>query len=584
MAYARTDFTFNRRSLLRPYDCGRLSYPKKACAAVCTLSLLCCGSIWADTAFVNANVLTVDDSKPYAEAFSIVKDRFGHVGSNQQIESLVGDDAEIIDLHGLTVIPGFNDAHIHPQSIHRPMSRLGKVPCDPDHVRSIDELIAKLKAKAAVTPKGDWVLGTRYQDTKLGRHPTRWDLDRASTDHPIYIGHSSGHVGVVNSLALSLAQVDATTPDPKGGAFDRGQQGIPNGILRESAQSRVREAGPELPVASTQETIDGYRRQFQRYVANGITSIQIAGISLRTMRTLQSMPQQTRPVRIYVMLRNNYLADLVELKQRGALGDEYFRLGAIKYWFGNSLSGRTCWLYKPYADRPDYFGIPPKDSQEIINGRVQAIHEAGLQACIHANGDREIDMLLDAYELALAKSPRSDHRHRIEHCSVVNQKILDRINKLGIVVAPHSYVYEHGDKMEAYGEARWEMMHPNRTAIDMGIPVAGNSDAPVSAPHPMLRIQSMVSRKSAEGKLYGGTQRVSFEQALKVWTLGSAYAAFDENTKGSITSGKLADFLVLDRDPRKVKEDELQFVQVLQTFIGGQRIYDRAASGIDVRD
>lgn len=528
-----------------------------------------------DAAFVNANVITLDDARPHAEAFAISNDQFARVGSNDEIRALIKPGAQVIDLRGLTVVPGFNDAHIHPQPVHPPMSRLGKVPCDPGHVRSIEELIAALRAKADVTPAGAWVLGSRYQDTKLGRHPTRWDLDKASTEHPIYIGHSSGHVGVANSLALRLAKVDASTKDPKGGAFDRDANAVPNGVLRESAQGIVRNAGPELPVASTREKVEGYRRQFAEYSKKGITSIQIAGIDLETMRTLQAMPQADRPLRIYVMLRNRHLADLVALKEQSALGDKFFRLGAIKHWYGNSLSGRTCLLYEPYADRPDYFGIPPRDTQQEILERVRGIHDAGLQACIHANGDREIDMLLDAYEAVLRQNPRSNHRHRIEHCSVVNETILHRIKQLGIVVATHSYVYEHGDKMEAYGADRWNMMHPNRSATDMGIPVAGNSDGPVSEPHPMLRIQSMVTRRSAEGKVYGERQRVTVEQALKIWTLGSAYAEFEEHRKGSITRGKLADFVVLDRDPRNINAGELKNVLVERTYVGGQLVYHR---------
>lgn len=320
-----------------------------------------------DMAVVNANVITVDETKPNAEAFAIVGDRFVQVGSNEEVKAFIKPETQVVDLRGRTVVPGFNDAHIHPQPVHPPMSRLGKVPCDPAHIQSIEELIAALQAKADVTPKGEWVIGTRYQDTKLGRHPTRRDLDKASTAHPIYIGHSSGHIGVANSLALQLAKVDASTTDPKGGAFDRDDEGVPNGVLRETAQAIVRQAGPDLPVPSTRETIEGYRRQFAQYLEKGITSIQIAGIDLDTMRKLQSMPQADRPLRIYVMLRNEHLSDLIRLKQQQALGDKYFRLGAIKRWFGNSLSGRTCLLYESYADRPDYFGIPPRDTQQEIN-------------------------------------------------------------------------------------------------------------------------------------------------------------------------------------------------------------------------
>ncbi len=430
-----------------------------------------------------------------------------------------------------------------------------------------------------ITPPGQWVFGSRYQDTKLGRHPTRFDLDRASTQHPIYLTHSSGHVAAVNSLALELARITKDSPDPRGGGFDRLEDGTPNGVLRESAKSIVRNAGPEPPQATTEEKLTGYKKRFGKYLSKGITSIQVAGTSPSSVdfyRLLQSSGQR---IRMYVMLRPANIETLRQWQDQQGLGNENLKLGAIKHFHGNSLSGRTCWLYEPYADRPDYFGIPPKASQQELNETVWRIHQAGLQACIHSNGDREIDMVLNAYEQALQRLPRDDHRHRIEHCSVVNADILKRVKELGVVLALHSYVYEHGDKMEAYGAARWNWMHVNRTAIDMGIPVAGNSDSPVSAADPLLRIQSMVTRKSAEGKVYGPRQRVTVEQALRAWTLGSAFASFDEQIKGSITVGKLADFVVLNRDPLSVPPDELKDIQVDVTVIGGHVVYERGATG-----
>jgi len=192
--------------------------------------------------------------------------------------------------------------------------------------------------------------------------------------------------------------------------------------------------------------------------------------------------------------------------------------------------------------------VPPPRSPEELNALILRVHEAGLQACVHSNGDREIEMLLNAFERALKQKPRANHRHRIEHCSVVTEALLQRIKNLAIVVVPHSYIWEHGDKMENYGAWRWDWMHPARSLVDLGIPMAGHSDDPVSAADPLLRIQDMVTRTSAEGKVYGARQRISAEEALRAWTVGGAYASFEEDRKGSITSGKLADFVVLSDD------------------------------------
>ena len=501
---------------------------------------------------------------------------FWRLEKTNRFGTYINDQTKVIDAQGRVVLPGFNDAHLHPTPIYPVLSRLGTVPCDPNNVADLSTLIAALKEKASVTPTGQWIIGTSYQDTKLGRHPTRDDLDQASTEHPIYIGHSSGHVAAVNSLALKLAKVDRDTVDPRGGAFDRDADEVPNGILRESAKEIVLAAGPERPIATTKEQIDGYARCFANYVADGITSIQIAGTTPEMVQLLQQMDVQACPLRVYVMLKNEYLEDLKDFRSSGELGDDRLRLGAIKRWFGNSLSGQTCWLYQEYANRSGYYGIPPKDSQADIDLHVRQIHDAGFQACIHANGDREIDMLLDAFQKALAANPRDDHRHRIEHCSVVNQQILNRIKDLGIVLATHSYVYEHGDKMEAYGQHRWNWMHPNGSALKMGIPIAGNSDSPVSAAKPLLRIQSMVTRQSAEGKVYGEQQKVSVEQAIAAWTIGSAFASFDEQNKGSLTAGKLADLVVLSQDPRRVSPNQIGNIQVDQTIIGGSIVYDRS--------
>jgi predicted amidohydrolase YtcJ len=550
----------------------------RVCFSICFLLSVATrvsGDDYADLAFVSAKVITVNSEQPSGQAIAIAGNKILAVGTNAEIQRWIGEETQVIDAGRRTIVPGFDDAHLHPVPVYPVLSRLGTVPCDPDHVTGLPELIAALKKKATVTPPGQWIVGTRYQDTKLGRHPTRMDLDQATIDHPIYIEHSSGHVAAVNSLALKLAQVDSDTPDPRGGAFDRDQNGAPTGVLRESAKQLVINAGPPRAQATTEEKIAGYARCFAEYVKHGITSIQIAGTSPDMVGLLQQMDIQARPIRIYAMLKIEHLDDLKQIGQTSGLGDDRLRLGAIKKWFGNSLSGRTCWLYEPYADRPGYYGIPPKDSQTEINRQVMDIHAAGFQACIHANGDREIDMLLDAYERALAKLPRQDHRHRIEHCSVVNEQILRRAKSLGLVLATHSYVYEHGDKMEAYGKQRWNMMHPNRSAIELGIHVAGNSDSPVSAARPLLRIQSMVTRRSAEGKVYGAAQKVTVDQALRAWTLGSAHASFEEQIKGSIEPGKLADLVVLSDDPKNVAEDQISDIQVEMTVIGGAIVYQR---------
>ena len=529
---------------------------------------------YADLVVTNATIITVDSLQPYAEALAIKDGRILAIGSAEEVAILTGPQSRQIDAAGKTLIPGFNDAHIHPRPLYPDSSIFATVDLGPGHVSTIEELIEKLRWKASITPEGSWISGINYQDTKLGRHPTRLDLDQASTRHPIRIRHSSGHLAVYNSFALNAAGITPATPDPAGGQFDRAITGIPNGITRETAMAIVvHESGIEIPRPSIEEQAEGLISRLQRYANHGITSVQDAGADLVKVLVWEEAFEKGLPVRAYVMMLPHDLDQLALKAERYAEPTSLLRFGAIKLRHGNSLSGRTCWLYEPYADRPGYFGIPPKWSQDELNEQIVRVHRAGYQIGIHSNGDREIDMVLDAFAHAQSIFHRTDHRHRIEHSSIVNPSILNRMKELDIVLTPHSYIYEHGDKMEAYGEGRWNMMHPNKSALDYDIPAAGNSDAPVSAADPMLRLQSMVTRTSAEGKVYGENQRVSVEEALYLWTAGSAYAEFMEDTKGSLTVDKFADFVLLADDPRSVLPSQLSDIEIALTVVAGKVVF-----------
>jgi predicted amidohydrolase YtcJ len=519
-----------------------------------------------------ANVITVDANRPRAQAFAVIDGSFVVVGSDESVQAFIGARTRVLDLAGKTVVPGFIDAHAHPGPEYPEDSPWASVDCRPDKVRTIDALVFALKRKAERTPSGQWVTGSRYQETKLGRHPTRWDLDGASTNHPIIISHSSGHQSVGNSLALQLAKVTRDTPDPTGGKFVRDERGEPTGLLQERAASIVRSAGPRPLSPPEAETLAAYRAGFRRYLSRGVTSVHVAGTSLSGAAMLERARTKDLPLRLYVMLRESSLDDALQRKRSHATNSGV-RYGAIKLFHGNSLSGQTCWLSKPYENRPDYFGVPPARSQDDLNALIFRVHEAGLQACVHSNGDREIEMVLNAFEHALKQKPRADHRHRVEHCSVVTAPLLRRIKELGLVIVPHSYIWEHGDKMENYGAWRWDWMHPARSLIDLGIPMAAHSDDPVSVADPLLRIQDMVTRTSAEGKVYGAKQRVTADEALRAWTLGGAFASFEEDRKGSITAGKLADFVVLSADPTHVKAETIKDTVVEKTFVGGHQIF-----------
>ena len=560
----------------------------------------------AETIFINAKVITVDPAHPSAQAFAIDNGRFAAVGTNAEILKLKTASTTVIDLKGKTVTPGFNDAHLHPQAIFDENSPYYRVWLGSDRVKTMDDLIAALKHKAAITPAGKPITGYGYNDVTLGRHPTRHDLDKVSTTQPVSITHGSGHITVVNSFMLEAAGVTKETPDPPGGALDRDPDGTPNGVLRESARgvlSRGRR-GPQAAdsgdkAATTNQPaggraqspdgrgagqndrmgiprdqeIEGYLNCFRQYSARGITSVGIAGGSPSSFKLMQELRDRSNPVRVgFMFMVGNFDTLQAAGIQRG-FGDDRLRVSSLKNFQGNSLSGRTAWLSEAYSDRPGYFGIPPARTQEQLDADVQKWWDAGWQVATHSNGDREIDMMLTAIERAEAKNPRPDARWRIEHASVMNQSLLNRAKKDGVILVFHSYMWEYGNILASYGPERLSMMHAYRTAIDMGIPVAGHSDSPISAADPLLRIQDMVTRKSQQGVVIGGNQRISVDEAIKVWTQDGAYATFEENIKGSITPGKLADFVVLEKDPRQVPPDTIKDIVLEATYLGGDKVY-----------
>jgi len=548
------------------------------------LALAGCGgeAEFAEVAIVDGNILTMNRESPRAEALAIADGRFIAVGSRERIQKLVGEETRIINLGGNTVVPGFNDAHMHPLAIPP-----GSVYLGPNAISSIDELLETLRARARKSAEGEWVLGWGYEDTKLGRHPGRQDLDRVSEAHPVLIFHSSGHVAAANSYALQGAGIDRETPDPEGGSFDRDAEGAPTGVCRESPAFGLlfTEKNPR-PQPSLGNAVRSLRDRFDVFHADGITSLGDAWVTPGSFVAYLAAFASGARMRVNLMFGDEHLLfarfarGLESLGLLSWIGEDRLRVGPIKVFHGNSLSGQTCWLYEPYADRPDYYGVPPARDQEQLEEHFQEIHSAGFQLAVHSNGDREIDMVLEAIAEALELEPRADHRHRIEHASIVNPRILRRAQELGVVLALHSYVYEHGDKMKAYGESRYPWMHANRSALELGILVPGSSDFPVSAAHPMTRIQSLVTRASAEGAVYGPEQRLSPEQAIGIFTQGGAYASFQEDSKGSIEEGKLADLVVLSSHPMTTPARQLRDIRVELTMIGGEVVFQRGESSL----
>jgi len=524
-----------------------------------------------DYVILNARVLTVDSNQPSAEAFAVKGDRFVAVGSSADIRSLAGASTEIVDAEGMTVTPGFIDAHSHASSAG--VNELVQVNVD---LRSIAEIQEALRQRASITPAGQWIRGFKYDDTKLaeGRPINRFDIDEVVPDHPVVVGHRGGHTGVYNSLALALAGVTSETPDPDDGRFYRDSNGVLTGLIAEQARNVFRGM---IPSGSTREQRrDGVTLISELMTKAGLTSVHQTGGGRNDMIAFQdARAEGGMRFRMYLFPsgQSSLFDDLVNAGVRTGFGDEVFRIGAVKFSADGSASERTMRMSTPYVGRPEDYGILTMSQQEIHEA-VENAHRNDFQIGIHANGDVTIDMVLNAYERVQSLWPRADARHRIEHCSLVNPSILARIKAAGVIPAPfYTYVHYHGNKWVDYGQEKMAWMFAHKSFLDYDIPVAPASDYTPGPYEPLMALQSMVTRKDFDGRVWGPNQRITLEQALKICTMNGAYASFEENIKGSITVGKLADFVILADSPSDVDPDSIKNIEIVRTVVGGRTMY-----------
>lgn len=522
-----------------------------------------------DYVVINARVFTSDPENPSAEAFAVKGDRFLAVGSSADIRALAGSSTEIVDAEGMFVTPGFIDAHSHPSGAG--VNELVQVNAD---LRSASDIAAALQERADATPAGQWIQAFKYDDTKLseGRPLNRDDIDALVPDHPVVVRHRGGHTSVYNSMALGLAGVTSETQDPPGGRFYRDENGRLTGLVAGGARAVFSEL---IPSDSTREQRrDGVMLISELMTKAGLTSVHQTGGYRDDMIAYQDAREAGgMRFRMYLFPRGRLFDDLVNAGVRTGMGDEVFRIGAVKFTADGSASERTMRMSEPYEGRPDDYGLLYMTEEEIFQS-VENAHRNDFQVAIHANGDVTIKMVLDAYERAQTLWPRADTRHRIEHCSLVNPELLSRIRDLGVIPAPfYTYVHYHGNKWVDYGEERMRWMFAHKSFLDYGIPVAPASDYTPGPYEPLMAIQSMVTRKDFDGRIWGPNQRISIEDALKICTINGAYASFEEGIKGSITTGKLADFVILADAPQDVDPDQIKHIEIVRTVVGGKTMY-----------
>jgi predicted amidohydrolase YtcJ len=525
----------------------------------------------ADLLLVRGRIFTADDLTSIHRAVAIREGRIVEVG---------GDDLEdryeagrIVDLQGRLVTPGFNDTHIHVRGNPRRY-------IDFSGTASIEEFKEKVRAKAAELGPGEWITGWGWSEDEMAeeRRPLRQDVDEAAPDNPVVIRRAGGHSSVVNSLALELAGIDRDTPDPEAGVIERDDTGELNGIIRERADlvSRL------VPRATPEELRESLVENLRGLLALGITSIIQAGETTEGVRFWQEIYSEHGAALPRVAVQPRAGSDAAETIERledlgmhPGEGDERFRVGPLKLLVDGGYTGPAAWTLEPYRNQPDYFGHGRFSEQELYE-ISKAAHERGWQLGFHAIGDAAIKVTVDAWRRLLDESPRVAHRHFLNHFTVLPPvETLRTMADYNILIAQQpnfAYTLEGRYAEHLEGE-RLQSNNPVRTPMSHGIFVALGSDIlPIG---PMVGLYAAVTRKGMSGQVYGPGERLTVPEAIVGYTRNGAYLTFEEDRKGTLEPGKLADLIVLSDDLLTIDPERILEVQVDMTILGGRVVYER---------
>ena len=559
--------------------------------------------LYADLALINGKIATVDEDDLIAEAIAIKREIIIKVGTTEEVEAYIGKHTEVIDLEGKLVTPGFVDTHVHFSSGGRNVRKV-----DLRYVRSMDALIEAIRKKAETFPMGMWIQGYGYNESKLKekRFPNRYDLDKASMDHPISVTRQGGHDGIrVNSLALEMAGISKDTPDPIPPSFIMRdpETGEPLGNLREEGSKPVLDLIAQEPVLTKEEMKEGLVKTDELMLSWGITSIQEPGAPMDFLPLYRELLDEGK-----LHIRNSFLiaaptigrsyhrneryqvaTDLaIEAGYSTNFGDNHLKFAGIKLGHDGSMSAGNCAVYEPYVNypTPDNYGVVHGFTNDELNdGRaltefapiVIKLHKAGMRCGIGAIGDRGIDFYLDAVEAAYNEDPRPDTRHSMEHCSLPTQKALERMKRLDVTSSTSvGFGWELGDQHRGFmGMERMKRYMPMRSFKEMGIVASGNADWSVCSANVFEGIHVCVNRTSETGQDLGQSQAISVMDAIRVYTWNGAYITFEEDIKGSIEPGKLADMAILDTDILICDSAEIAKTNVLTTIVDGKVVYQR---------
>ena len=529
----------------------------------------------ADLVVVNAKVYTMDGATPRAEAFAIKGGRFTAVGSNADIKNLAGKNTETFDAQEMTIVPGFIDCHNHAGGETLLYEVLVGNPFEVEFV-TIQSIVDKLRAKAQTVPAGTWVEGFFFDDTKLKdkRQLTRHDLDHVSKDHPVIVRHRGGHTYFYNSWAIEKAGVTKNTANPPGGTFDKDESGELSGRVTDRASAAFGKVGTRptyTPAQLEERRRNGIAHISQQFARYGLTSVHHQGGDLASIQAVRADGKLLH--RMSYEMSGRVLDSLIDAGVQTGFGDEWVKFGSTsEHTVDGSFSERTMALSVPYPGTTYKGNVT--ETQDVLNEWVERVHRAGIQVNCHANGDVAIDSYLTAFERAQKLFPRPDARPKITHCTLINEDLVRRMKALDAVPALFTtYAYYNTDKFVFYGEDLMKRSMAFRTLLDAGIHACAGSDFSPGPFAPLMGIQGMVTRKGWDAKTWGANQRVSVEEAIRINTFNGAYASKEETIKGSITAGKLADFVVLAQDPHTIDPEKIKDITIVRTVVGGATVY-----------
>ncbi|MBV7274617.1 amidohydrolase [Clostridium sp. PL3] len=540
-----------------------------------------------DLILINGKVHTMDMLNKITEAVAIKNGKVVKTGTSSEIFALKTNITEIIDLKGKVILPGFNDSHMHLLNFANSLSMIDLNSCS-----SIEELIERVKTfiNAKNLVKNKWIRGKGWNQDyfkKEKRFPTKYDLDKISTEYPIVITRACIHICVVNSKALALLGITKETPQVEGGQFDIDKNGEPIGIFREKALSLVYDKIP----SPTSEELKNMIKEATYYAnSKGLTSIQsddftsIPGVDyiqvINAYNELKESGNLTLRVNEQCLLpAKDKLEKFLKEGFTTGQGDEFFKIGPLKLLVDGSLGARTAALCKPYFDDPSTSGILVYDQKEL-NELILTAHNSGMQIAVHCIGDKAMYMTFEAFQKALKVNPKKNHRHSIVHCQITDEILLNKFKELDIIahIQPIFIHYDLHMVEDRIGRERMKSSYAFKTMIQKGIHIALGTDCPVEALDVMPSIYCAVTRKDLNGypeKGWMPEERLSIEEAVYNYTMGSAYASFEDTIKGSIEEGKLADMVVLSEDIFEVDKDRIKDLEVEMTLLGGKVIYKK---------